>query len=364
MDLGMRVMRTRAAMAAFAAMVLPVAVYAQPVSGLYVGAGAGVNLMQPEKYRFESTDTFQGRTFAGSSTVTPRNSAGVAAIGSMGFGFGNGLRVETEGDYRYNDQSVDGRQITGKPNREQKFGGMANLLFDLDIGVPYLFPYFGGGVGYMHVDRPSGYGSNGALAYQGIFGLSAPIPFIPGLSATLEYRFMGLADSKRTENSSSSTPFGPMISSTTQKDLDDYNHSIQLGLRYAFNTAPPVPVASPPATTSAAPTPARTYLVFFDWDRSDLTDRARQIVAEAAQNSTRVQTTQIEVQGNADRSGTPAYNQRLSLRRAQTVAAELVRDGVNQSEIAIQAFGDTRPLVRTAAGIREPQNRRVEIILR
>ena len=90
----------------------------------------------------------------------------------------------------------------------------------------------------------------------------------------------------------------------------------------------------------------------------------RQIIAEAAQNSTRVQTTQIEVQGNADRSGTPAYNQRLSLRRAQTVAAELVRDGVNQSEIAIQAFGDTRPLVQTAAGVREPQNRRVEIILR
>ena len=109
--------------------------------------------------------------------------------------------------------------------------------------------------------------------------------------------------------------------------------------------------------------PARTYLVFFDWDRADLTDRARQIISEAAQNSTRVQATRIEVQGNADRSGTPQYNQKLSLRRAQTVAAELVRDGVNQSEISIQAFGDTRPLVATAAGVREPQNRRVAIIL-
>jgi outer membrane protein OmpA-like peptidoglycan-associated protein len=110
-------------------------------------------------------------------------------------------------------------------------------------------------------------------------------------------------------------------------------------------------------------TPSRTYLVFFDWDRADLTDRARQIIAEAAQNSTRVQTTRIEVQGNADSSGTPQYNQRLSLRRAQTVAAELVRDGVPNGVIDIQAFGDTRPLVPTAPGVREPQIRRVAIIL-
>ncbi len=104
--------------------------------------------------------------------------------------------------------------------------------------------------------------------------------------------------------------------------------------------------------------------MFFDWDRADLTDRARQIIAEAAQASTRVQTTRIEVQGNADSSGTPAYNQGLSLRRAQAVAAELVRVGVSQAAIDIQAFGDTRPLVQTAAGVREPQNRRVAIILR
>ena len=144
---------------------------------------------------------------------------------------------------------------------------------------------------------------------------------------------------------------------------ENLNHSILLGVRYAFNSAPPAPPAAVPVPAPIV-VPTRTYLVFFDWDRADLTDRARQIIAEAAQNSTRVQTTQIEVQGNADRSGTPAYNQGLSLRRAQTVAAELVRDGVPNTAINIQAFGDTRPLVPTAAGVREPQNRRVAIILR
>jgi outer membrane protein OmpA-like peptidoglycan-associated protein len=102
--------------------------------------------------------------------------------------------------------------------------------------------------------------------------------------------------------------------------------------------------------------------VFFDWDRADLTARARQIVADAAQAATHTSVTRIEVNGNADRTGTPAYNQSLSQRRAETVAAELVRDGVQRTAIEIHAYGDTRPLVPTAAGVREPQNRRVEII--
>ncbi|SHJ50377.1 OmpA family protein, partial [Roseomonas rosea] len=110
--------------------------------------------------------------------------------------------------------------------------------------------------------------------------------------------------------------------------------------------------------------PARTYLVFFDFDRADLTDRARQIIADAAQAVTSTGTTRIEVAGHADRSGTPQYNQRLSMRRAEAVAAELSRRGIARNQMSIQAFGESRPLVPTADGVREPQNRRVEIVLR
>jgi outer membrane protein OmpA-like peptidoglycan-associated protein len=46
------------------------------------------------------------------------------------------------------------------------------------------------------------------------------------------------------------------------------------------------------------------------------------------------------------------------------VAAELVRRGVQRNIITVQAFGESRPLVPTADGVREPQNRRVEIVLR
>jgi outer membrane protein OmpA-like peptidoglycan-associated protein len=113
-----------------------------------------------------------------------------------------------------------------------------------------------------------------------------------------------------------------------------------------------------------AQAPARSYLVFFDWDKATLTDRARQIIHEAADNSTRVQYTRIEVNGYTDTSGTPKYNQGLSVRRAQAVQAELVKDGVPQNAITIQGFGDTHLLVPTGPGVREPQNRRVEIVIR
>jgi outer membrane protein OmpA-like peptidoglycan-associated protein len=109
---------------------------------------------------------------------------------------------------------------------------------------------------------------------------------------------------------------------------------------------------------------ARSYLVFFDWNRADLTDRARQILGDAASARTSVRSTRIEVSGHADRSGSEAYNQALSMRRAEAVAAELTQLGVPRAEMVIQAFGESRPPVPTADGVREPQNRRVEIILR
>ncbi len=136
---------------------------------------------------------------------------------------------------------------------------------------------------------------------------------------------------------------------------------------YTFGAKPaPLPEPAPPAIASPS-TPAglaRTFLVFFDWDRADLTARARQIVAQAAQTSTQTRTTRLEVNGYTDLSGTAAYNKRLSIRRAESVESELVKDGVSRAEISIHGFGEADPLVPTGPGVREPQNRRVEIVLR
>jgi outer membrane protein OmpA-like peptidoglycan-associated protein len=132
------------------------------------------------------------------------------------------------------------------------------------------------------------------------------------------------------------------------------------GVRLSFGHPPPPP---PAPAAMPAPVAARSYLVFFDWDNATLTDRARQIIRDAANNSTHVQYTRIEVNGYTDTSGTPKYNQGLSVRRAEAVAAELVRDGIQRNVITTQGFGETHPLVPTGPGVREPQNRRVEIVM-
>lgn len=145
---------------------------------------------------------------------------------------------------------------------------------------------------------------------------------------------------------------------TSSSPRNNYNWSILFGVRYNFGrtAAPVVPVA-------AAPAPARTFLVFFDWNRADLTARGRQIIGEAAQARTTQAVTRIEVNGYTT-SGSAVYNQGLSVRRANTVAAELVRLGVPRNEIVARGFGQTNLLVPTPDNTREPQNRRVEIILR
>ena len=345
---------------------------AQPATGLYVGAAGGANFLQTER---QTRRTIGGIDQAGQRRLL--FDTGFAGLASVGYGFGNGLRVEVEGAYRHN-RIAPGRA----PNRisvgghEQKYGAMVNALFDLDVGSPYLYPYFGAGVGYQWVDlrsrrtlsAPGGTtterldGTDASFAYQGIFGLSFPVPPVVGLSLTTEYRFMGLTGDREFRGTFGQA--GQPTRSLRVATEDNYNHSLLIGLRYAFNVPRPAPEPVPAPAATPAPAPARTYLVFFDWDRADLTDRARGIIAEAAQATTRTQVTRIEVAGHADRSGTPAYNQGLSQRRAQNVAAELVRLGVQREAISVQAFGESRPLVATADGVREPQNRRVEIILR
>ena len=382
-------MRFKYLLLAAAGVALPLATQAQPVSGLYVGAGVGINIMQQNATSGSSTfPLIPDITASGSGNL--KSGVGPTGVLSLGWGFGNGFRAEIEGNYianKFNGASGTS-SLTGAPaggifntagGWEQKFGGMLNGFYDFNGLVPWLIPFVGVGVGYeavsLHGVTISGPGpvgipiqnsitnsTQGSFAYQAMLGAALPISAAPGLAITAEYRFMGLAG---TRNYSSTTTLGlggGIPGSGTTKISSDYNHAVLIGFRYAFGAAPPPPAPAPMA--APAPAPARSYLVFFDWDKATLTARAQQIIKEAADNSTKVQYTRIEVNGYTDTSGTPQYNQGLSVRRAQAVAAELVKDGVPKNAIAIQGFGETHLLVPTGPGVREPQNRRVEIIIR
>ncbi len=335
---------------------------AQPVTGPYVAGGAGYNMESSQKGK----DIYVNRTGVPDETkiITKNGWTGEA---SLGYGFGNGFRAELEGDYIDNNFSKAklGGTDYASGGHEARYGVFANVLFDLDIGSPYIYPYLGGGLGWQE-DAFDGFDpggtyfneTKGALAYQGIAGLSFPIAPVPGLSATLEYRFVGLTGSRKFDGS-----YDGM--SAAFKAVHEYNNQILVGARYQLFTPQPVPPAPAPAAPLAAPAPApaKTYLVFFDWDKYNLTPRATQVIAQAASDSHTNNVTTINVSGYTDTSGTPTYNQGLSQRRAQAVAAQLVADGVAQSEIEIHAYGETHLLVPTGPGVREAQNRRVEIVL-
>ena len=118
-----------------------------------------------------------------------------------------------------------------------------------------------------------------------------------------------------------------------------------------------------PAQPAQAPG-GREYRVYFDWDRSNLTPEAQQIVNQVAQAVRGGGTAQIELVGKADRSGTDRYNQGLSDRRARTVADALVQAGVPRDRISARGVGESQPPVPTPDGVREARNRVVEITIR
>jgi outer membrane protein OmpA-like peptidoglycan-associated protein len=139
-------------------------------------------------------------------------------------------------------------------------------------------------------------------------------------------------------------------------------------MKYRFGPSTPAeepeaPYTPPPVAAPApAPSVAHSYMVFFDFNKSDLTQDAVRIVDQAAKNAAPAKATELVVTGHTDTVGSDAYNMRLSRRRAESVAAELEKQGIASSEIEIVAKGKRDLLVPTGDGVREPQNRRVTIV--
>jgi len=125
----------------------------------------------------------------------------------------------------------------------------------------------------------------------------------------------------------------------------------------ASQPAPAPPPPPPPVAQSQA------FMVFFDWDRSNLSQQALSTVQQAASAFKTRGSAQITATGHTDTSGSEAYNMALSLRRANAVKNALVQNGVPAEAISVIGRGESNPLVPTGDGVREPQNRRVEIVI-
>ncbi|MGB1547039.1 MAG: OmpA family protein [Alphaproteobacteria bacterium] len=299
---------------------------------------------------------------------------GYLAGGAAGYDFG-GFRIEGELLYREND--IDG--LTGGTG---VVGGdrsirtvMANFIYDFykEEVAPgrFLGLHLGAGLGSANVSL-NGLSQGGTqlideddsvFAYQAIFGVSHTLT--PQLSLNVDYRYL--------------TTVGPefvtIAGGTVESGVED--HSILFGVTWRFgvpSARPSAPAIAQPAERPAAPArptaapaaPAprekQTFLIFFDWDQTVIRPDAAQILVEAAAAAKEGTLTVIQLTGHADRSGSRRYNQGLSERRAIAVKNFLMGQGVSADGIVTLGKGEDDPLVATPDNVREPRNRRVEIL--
>jgi outer membrane protein OmpA-like peptidoglycan-associated protein len=183
-------------------------------------------------------------------------------------------------------------------------------------------------------------------------GAGLAYAFTPNWETNVEYRYTNLGNSSI-----------PVPVDVGNNNNFRYN-MIRIGLTYRFAPPPPPPAPMPVAAPAPPPPPPpRTFLVFFDFDRYNLTPDARRVIEAAAAAFKTSGSARIDVSGYTDLAGTQAYNLRLSRRRADAVAAYLARQGVPRNVMDVKWFGKENPRVPTPDGVREPQNRRVEIVM-
>ncbi len=347
---------------AVATLGLSSAAMAQGYNGWYLGARAGVTWLDDHSYS------------TGGAVRSFDFDHGWGLSGNVGYQFGGPFRLELEVAYRTNDiDSITsgGARLAGATGEMNSLAFMVNGFYDINTGTAFT-PYVGLGVGYARVSADgisaTGLGfTNGdddnKFAYQAIAGVAYQLT--PEVALTADYRYFATQDPSF------------RLSSGASVDAEYKTHNIMVGLMLKFPEPPPAPRATPAAAPPPPPPPAaappppapapavpKTYLVFFDFDKSDITPEASRIIKQAADDAKRGNVRLIVATGHADRSGPTAYNQRLSERRATAVKTALVREGVAEGTIQTAGRGENENLVPTADGVREPRNRRVEIVFR
>ena len=316
----------KALLAAAALVALPVMAQAQaPSPGVYIGAEGGLNWL------LNFTANTNNPVFP-TVSVTPKT--GWAVGGVIGYDF-VGPRVELEGVYRNNQLNI-GVPGTAINNQVGQLGIMANLLYDFMPGS-VITPYIGAGAGVGFVDSNASLGST-VFAYQGIIGLGWNVD--TNFRVNIDGRYYGTSN--------------PSVNGQT---WTNNNFSLMASLQWKFGAPEAAPPPPPPPVSSPS------FMVFFDWDRSNLSAQALATIQQAANAFKAKGNARITATGHTDTTGPEAYNMALSLRRANAVKDALVRNGVPATAIAVVGRGEQGLLVPTPDGVREPQNRRVEIVL-
>jgi outer membrane protein OmpA-like peptidoglycan-associated protein len=265
------------------------------------------------------------------------------ADAAIGYAFMNGFRTDVELAYRNNEVDIWASDA-------EVWSGMINLFYDFNRGGRFQ-PYLGVGAGYGRLDFESL--DDSGFAWQAMAGIGIAL----SEQATLDigYRHFVMDD--------------------LELDLDgptdvEYEHdAVTLGLRWQFAAAappPPPPLPPPPPPPPLPPPvtcPTSDFVVYFEWDRSNLNQAALETIDAAVARARECNVGSVVVVGHTDTSGSTQYNVGLSERRAGVVRDALVARGINAGSIRTEARGETDLARPTADGVREPLNRRTAVTI-
>jgi OOP family OmpA-OmpF porin len=331
-----------------------------------------------------------------SPTVTAIGPTGRAVVATRSTSFDAGFNVGVRGgyqwgpwrfeeEYSYRNNNPSNNPIFTGTASGLSFAGrstsgsvrsnaiMTNVIYDFTLGWP-ITPHIGAGIGAVNINGSfSGTGTvtlaNGTtgsfttnsvsgntwqFGYQGIAGLRYDIN--PSLAFDIDYRYLATPDF--TINAARNTPAACCLFTSVKSRYQTQNVVASLTMKFGAPPAPP-----PPAPPAPPPPPAhQVYLVFFDWDKYNITSEGMQILQAAAAQYKAGGSVRLQVTGYTDLTGSAGYNQRLSERRANAVANALASMGVARGDMVVTGRGMNDPRVPTPLGVREPQNRRVEIV--
>lgn len=371
-------MKNSAFLLAGAAMIIAAPAYAREGQP-YIGINGGVLLEDQVDVDLANTDPQTNAAFADTNT-------GIDADIVVGYDFG-AFRLEAEGGYKRasydgltvlnsgilpNGLMVPGGTVVQNEEDLSIWSGMVNGL--IEFGSDDGFQIFGGGgVGIANLDLPvvvDGVGtviddSATDFAWQLIGG--ARLAVTDNLDLGVKYRYFVIDGFEL--NAANGAPI----------EADFKSHSVLASLTYNFGGSstpapvvapPPAPVAAPPPPPPAPPPPppppqaacnTGPFIVFFDFDRADITAEAAQILNSAITAYANCGNARVMLAGHTDTSGSARYNQGLAERRNESVRGYMTARGVAAGQITGEAFGESQPRVPTADGVREAQNRRVEV---
>src|SRR5262249_24063985 len=219
-----------------------------------------------------------------------------------------------------------GLQTQGNLN---SYSFMTNAIYDFSFSsIPYITPHIGVGIGASIMNNRTGIRGSGPgnvtvirdtdteFAYQAIAGVRYNIN--PALAFDIDYRYFATTE----------PTFRTPANLGNLRVTGGYNtHNLVASLTWKFGPPPPPPPA-PPLPPAPIPVTRKVFLVFFDRDKDTITPDGMAIIGQAADAFKSGAPVRIMVTGFTDRSGSPAYNHRLSERRANNVANAMVRMGV------------------------------------